>query len=74
MPVYDKGNFRPRPAKRNPGKAPGRYDAPIPQTAPVAQRTKLALPQQPQKAAQGATSMRGTTVAVADSAKRNVAL
>jgi hypothetical protein len=40
MPVFDKANFKPRPAKRNPGKAPGKYDAQIPQTVPLTQRAK----------------------------------
>jgi hypothetical protein len=73
MPIFNKGTFRPRPAKRNPGKAPGKYDAPIPQTVPVWQR-KLPLPQQPQKAAQGSAATRGTTLPVPDSAKQNVGL
>ena len=31
MPVFRKGNFCPRPAKRDPGRAP-RYESPIPTT------------------------------------------
>jgi hypothetical protein len=72
MPIFNKGTFRPRPSKRNPGRAPGKYDAPIPQTAPVSQRSKLALPQQPQKAAQGPASMPGTTRPYLTAQKRNV--
>jgi hypothetical protein len=32
MPVYRKPNFRPRLAKRNPGRAPGNFEAQIPVT------------------------------------------
>jgi hypothetical protein len=41
MPVYHKGHYKPRPAKRNPGRAPGKYDAQIPQTPPRADLAAL---------------------------------
>jgi hypothetical protein len=46
MPVYHKGQHKPRPAKRNPGRAPGRYDAQIPRTPPrvhLADRSRPSL-------------------------------